>query len=297
MLQQKLQQRLPDIKCSADMATCTHMLVVLDAGDRGDAQADSCALNHKGYRQDILEGMQRGMKPIILHVGAVPFEAYMWSKGTALWQSRLFDTIAIPAPEAVLLAAAAPGAAREEPELEAIALGRVGLKICADAPAAGHRRVVDRVLQAGVLLTSSAASAGKMFAHKTAGSVQKRAPAHTKVTGNPMHVGGASAAPPSAAPGRASLGWSTFAGADGEVTTAINPLAKHRGAGAANPACANGLKVGGSAADALSTAPSLPVGWAAAVDPSSGSPYYHHEATGEARWEMPTDSEDSGLKI
>ena len=61
------------------------------------------ALNHKGYRQDILKGMLCGINPIILHVGTVPFETYMWNKGTALWQSRLFDTIAIPAPEAVLL--------------------------------------------------------------------------------------------------------------------------------------------------------------------------------------------------
>ena len=160
VLQQQLQKRLPGIKCSADMATCTHMLVVLDAGTHSDAQADSCALNHEGYRQDILAGMQRGMKPIILHVGVVPVEAYMWSRSRVLWDPRLFDTVAIPAPEAVLLAAAAPGAAREDLELGATALGRVGLEIAnGEPPASSGRLLLDWLQWASAAMSDAAGKA------------------------------------------------------------------------------------------------------------------------------------------
>ena len=189
-LQQNLQQRLPGLKCSEDIAAaCTHMLVVLDAGSRGNAQADSCALNHEGYRQDILAGMERGMEPIILHVGAVPFEAYTWDKGAALWETGLLDTVAIPAPEAVLLAK--PGAARENRELVATALGRVGLKIALGEPPAGPGRLLLERLQwasAAVRDTAGKAAAAcrrlrrARGGFKAAGTVERG----TSWMGNPM---------------------------------------------------------------------------------------------------------------
>ena len=69
VLQQKLQQRLPGIKCSADMEACSLMLIVLDAGAHGDAQADSPALNSDAYQHDVLTALKRGVRPALLHVG------------------------------------------------------------------------------------------------------------------------------------------------------------------------------------------------------------------------------------
>ena len=142
VLQQKLEKRLPGIKCSADMEACSLMLVVLDAGASGDAEASSPALGNEGYRRDILRALNSGVGIVSLLVGSTRLEAYASgsARGIPLWKAGLYDTIAIPAPEAVLLPAAAPNAAREDSELEAIALGRVGLKICASVPPCSRAR-------------------------------------------------------------------------------------------------------------------------------------------------------------
>ena len=241
-LQQKLIWRLPNLVCSTDeLQQCTHMLVVLDAGERGDAQADSPALNNAAYRHDILAALNSGVAIITLHVGPTAVEDYMWELGTALWRAGLFNPIAIPCPASVLLPDGASTAAREDPELEEIALVRVGKKICVGAPAGGHR-----VMQAVALLTSSgrsaaksAASAGKVFAHKAVGSVRKHVPTRIKMTGNPLHAvgrgnplhavgrGGAQGAG-----GVAAQSWGVFGGggggggggSDGKEVVFANPL-------------------------------------------------------------------------
>ena len=84
------------------------MLVVLDAGASGDAEASSPALGNEGYRRDILRALNSGMGIVSLLVGSTRLEAYASGskRGIPLWEAGLYDTIAIPAPEAVLLAVA-----------------------------------------------------------------------------------------------------------------------------------------------------------------------------------------------
>ena len=156
VLQQKLQDRLPGIICSTeDLSQCSHMLMVLDAGARGDAQADSPALNNEAYRRDLLAAMECGVRPVLLHVGSVPFDTYMWLKGTVLWEAGVFGAIAVPCPESVLQSTAT------HDELEAIALARVGLKIQHSTSVMQQERSRLQVLRALRKLAATAAASAR----------------------------------------------------------------------------------------------------------------------------------------
>ena len=155
VLQQKLEERLPGIVCSTeDVEACSMMLVVLDAGASGNAEASSPALINDDYRGDILHALSSGVGIVSLLVGATRLEAYasQSKRGVPLWKAGLYDTIAIPAPASLLRPGDAPMLAREDPELEATALGRVGLRLRANAPSS---RESGR-LRSGLLRASTA---------------------------------------------------------------------------------------------------------------------------------------------
>ena len=116
-----------------------------------------------------------------------------------------------------------PSEAREDAELEEIALVRVGLKISKSAE--GRNDLHGNLLQSGMMLASSVANkvgaSGTQLRSQM--SVRFGFKAQGAVVGNPMLT-------PSA-PGRL-RGWSMFADKDDGVIQAVNPLAKAHGDGA-----------------------------------------------------------------
>ena len=190
VLQQKLEERLPGIACSTeDVEACAMMLVVLDAGASGDAEASSPALNNDDYRGDILHALSSGVGIVSLLVGATRLEAYasQSKRGVPLWKAGLYDTIAIPAPDSLLRAGGSPVLAREEPELEATALGRVGLRLRGNAPGS---RVDSGRLRSGLLRASTALGGIAAGCKKAAVCLLQRPEAAVPVTTAGFQVGG-----------------------------------------------------------------------------------------------------------
>jgi len=233
---EKLEARLPGLVCCIDptsMLQCSHMLVLMDTGGTGNAQRDSPALNNKAYRLDILAALNKGLEIIILHVGPSVSDDYMWDKGTALWKAGLFNVIAIPCPELVLGLASE---AREDAELEAIALVRVGQKICKSAEERKELHGSHHLLQSGKQLASSVVSKVGLARHasarfgarfKTMASARFGSGAGGLAKGivvNPLHVR-------ASLPGeRAERGWSMFRDGPDEWSVG-NPLRNQDGVG------------------------------------------------------------------
>ena len=189
VLQQKLEERLPGIACSTeDVEACAMMLVVLDAGASGDAEASSPALNNDDYRGDILHALSSGVGIVSLLVGATRLEAYasQSKRGVPLWKAGLYDTIAIPTPDSLLRPGDTPVLAREDPELEATALGRVGLRIQANSARA---RESGR-LRSGLLRALTALGGIAAGCMQTAKRLLRRPEAAVPVTTAGFQVGG-----------------------------------------------------------------------------------------------------------
>ena len=165
------------------------MLVVLDAGASGNAEASSPALTNDDYRGDILHALSSGVGIVSLLVGPTRLEAYasQSKRGVPLWKAGLYDTIAIPAPDSLLRAGGAPVLAREEPELEATALGRVGLRVRGNAPGS---HVDSGRLRSGLLRASTALGGIAAACKKAAVCLLQRPEAAVPVTTAGFQVGG-----------------------------------------------------------------------------------------------------------
>eukprot|EP00937_MAST-01D_sp_MAST-1D-sp2_P000588 g588.t1 len=151
------------LKCSTDeKVTCTHMLVVLDAGGSADAENSSPALRDERYRADIIQAANLGLRLIVMHVTDAPFHLLVDEKLMAAGIRSPAD--AVPCPVSVFMPRAAaarwrsehpdgalpPGVAFEDAELERIALKRVGERLTRGVKlaAASRGQYVRRQVQA-----------------------------------------------------------------------------------------------------------------------------------------------------
>eukprot|EP00937_MAST-01D_sp_MAST-1D-sp2_P001334 g1334.t1 len=111
---------------------CTHMLVVLDSG--GGSADSSPSLSNEGYREDIIQAANLGLRLIVLHITDASFDSLVDEKLVAAGIRN--PEAAIPCPVSVLTPDSAtiawrrehsggelpPGVAPEDADLELIAL-------------------------------------------------------------------------------------------------------------------------------------------------------------------------------